>query len=418
MNKKIICYIQAFNCEKTIEAAMESVLNQTYENWLCFVLSNGNGTNFRNIALINGTVDNSSDIIKAFAAKDKRFIVLNKKENNIDMYISMLYHLSQNFPNSYICSLDSDDEYEEDFFQRALQFAEENELDVAACGSEIRLKKSPGAKRETLIGKRELKENLIVKSENFTEKFIIYKPFFNEMWGKLYNTNLFQDKSKFNDKLAGKNIWGSFLPDSIFTINALSNCGAFGILSGTSHKFYQFVRRDKTNATVIANSVIANRRIKFTFNNLIKYLTIYRHQVFSVYKTHKIFMDFLSSHGEISDELNEYMRAILFGWFKDYRSRVILETTDIALLSKHVYSLVFDDKFDEIMRYKGSGRYNNLKDYSERKDFVENLHDMMLCQEKLENGKCTSRVKHKIDKILAKLKQTSANLSELQLKGE
>ena len=42
MERKVICYIQAFDCEKTIEAAMQSILNQTYKNWICFVLSNGN----------------------------------------------------------------------------------------------------------------------------------------------------------------------------------------------------------------------------------------------------------------------------------------------------------------------------------------------------------------------------------------
>jgi glycosyltransferase involved in cell wall biosynthesis len=418
MNKKIICYIQAYDCEKTIEAAMGSVLNQTYENWLCYVL-------------INGNIDNSRDVIKNFAARDKRFIVLNKRENELRIYILMLYHLAQSFPDSYICSLDSDDEYKNDFFQRALLFAGENKLDIVASGTEICLKENPGAKEETVLKKRELSENLIVKSANFTEKFIIYKPFFNEMWGKLYDTNLFQDKSKFNRKLVTRNIFGSFLPDSIFTINALSHSEAIGILSGTSHKFYQFVHRNKTNATIATNSatanILASRRIKFnaniffrffTSNALVNYFTIYRHQVFSVYKTHKIFMDFLSSHGEISDELNEYMQAILFGWFKDYHSRVILETTDIELLSKHVYGLIFNDKFDEIMEYKGSGRYDNLKNYLDRKDFVENLRNMMLCREKLDNGKCTPKIKRKIDKIMAKLEQTSKDLAELQLKGE
>jgi hypothetical protein len=129
-------------------------------------------------------------------------------------------------------------------------------------------------------------------------------------------------------------------------------------------------------------------------------------------------MLFLRKHGEISDEVNEYMWAILFGWFKEYYSNVILESTDIRLLSKHVYGLIFDDKFDEIMKYKGSDSYHNLKNYTERKDFIENLHNLMLCQEKLENGKYTSRVKIRIDDIIAKLEQTSKNLIELQFKGE
>ena len=180
MERKVICYIQAFDCEKTIEAAMQSILNQTYKNWICFVLSNG-----------NQAPNYSFDIIKAFAARDRRFVVLNKKYNLIDMYIPMLYHLAKCFPDSYICSLDADDEYKSDFFERAITLAEENHLDIVACGTEIVWKKRAGSRKETLISKRELKEDRIIKDEAFTSQFPIYKPFFNEMWGKLYHASLF-----------------------------------------------------------------------------------------------------------------------------------------------------------------------------------------------------------------------------------
>lgn len=91
---------------------MQSVLDQTYTDWLCFVLSNGN----------KNTVNApnwSFDVIKNFAAKDSRFIVWNKKTNAVDIYIPMLYHLARSFPDSYICSLDADDVYQNDFFERA-----------------------------------------------------------------------------------------------------------------------------------------------------------------------------------------------------------------------------------------------------------------------------------------------------------
>ena len=61
---KIICCIQAFDCEKTIEAAMESVRAQSYDNWLCFVLSNGNKNTPR-------TPNGSFDVIKNTAARDQ-----------------------------------------------------------------------------------------------------------------------------------------------------------------------------------------------------------------------------------------------------------------------------------------------------------------------------------------------------------
>mgnify|MGYP002800502680 CR=1 FL=1 len=144
MTKKIICYIQAFDCEKTIAATMQSILEQTYKNWICFVLSNGNENT---VSAPNW----SFDVIKNYAAIDSRFIVLNKRKNDLGMYMPMLYHLAQSFPDSYICSLDADDTYKNDFFERSIIFAEKNDLDIVACGTDIILKERTDSSTETLL---------------------------------------------------------------------------------------------------------------------------------------------------------------------------------------------------------------------------------------------------------------------------
>lgn len=410
MGKKIICYIQAFDCKDTIAASMQSILEQTYGNWLCFVLSNGNGTN------------GSIDVIKGFAARDKRFIVLNKKYNSVDMYIPMLYHLAGRFPDSYICSLDADDVYKSDFFERAISLAQMHRLDIVACGTEIVLKKRPGSRKETPLGKREIEENLIIKEEGFTNKFPIYKPYFNEMWGKLYDTNLFGEK--YDEPYADRNFFRRFLPDTLFTLDNLSRCTAIGILSGTSHKFYQFEQRNATNATVMANVVAASqKRKKISFRRK-------RGRYFSVFDTYETIISFLRSHGEITGELHEYMQAVLFGWFGDFYTRTLLLTTDEARLAGHIGRLVFHPKFDEIMRYRDGGKYNNLKNYEKRKDYCELLKYTLICQEVIRNRergrnshkrvmlRCTLRTRRKIEKIVAKLDDTIQILSQLQSKGE
>ncbi|MCL2218288.1 MAG: glycosyltransferase family 2 protein [Chitinispirillia bacterium] len=409
MNKKIICYIQAFACEDTVAATMRSILEQTYENWICFVLSNGNEK-----VTGNSCINNSFDVIKAAAAKDSRFIVINKRLNDLDMYIQYIYHLSQMYPGSYICSLDSDDEYESDFFERAAAFAEENRLDIVAGGTSIYLKEAVDSEDKTLLSKRQLNEDLIVESKNFAGDFIRYKPFFNEMWGKLYSTNLFQGKGKFNKSHCYKKFFGRFLPDSLFTIDTLSNCKRIGVLSGTSHRFYHFVKRPAYNATQIANAAVACRQDSF---NMLTLRKILYNQVFSVYNTYDAFMAFLGSFGEISDELYEYMQAVLFGWFNDFYQRNFLEAQKTKLLAKRVGEFVFNDKFDEVIKYKAGDKYGNLRNFIERKRFVDMMYSFILAQEKVDNGWYTSSVKSKIRKIAAKLKDTSEALSKLQLEG-
>jgi hypothetical protein len=125
-------------------------------------------------------------------------------------------------------------------------------------------------------------------------------------------------------------------------------------------------------------------------------------------------MSFLESFGKIDDRLHEYMQAVLFGWFGDYYSRVLLETQNTKMLSKHLRGLVFNGKFDELMRYGAGGKYNNLKGYAERLAFAEKLLSFARYQEIIGNGAYGFATRRGMDKIADKLTETTAALSELR----
>lgn len=405
MGKKIICYIQAFNCEHTIAATMRSVQNQTYDDWLCFVLSNGN----------RNTVEApnwSLDIIKSVAAGDSRFIVLNKRTNSLDMYVPTLYYLANCFPDSYICSLDADDEYQSDFFARGIALAEEHDLDIVACGTEIRLKENEETVDSTLLSRREVQEDLVIREGDFTRQFLVYKPFFNEMWGKLYRAGLFGPQHSW--AYAQRHFFRHFLPDTLFTMDNLSRSRAIGILSGTSHRFYQYRRRKESNATLAANSHAAAGQL------------FHRKNKFSVYDTHKTIMDFLQAHGEIDSELNEYMQAVLIGWFGDYYTRTLLPVQDEKTFAELAKKLVFNPKFDEAIRYRDSGKYNNLRGYETRIAFCRKLRNTALGQRAIRNREigaignlpCSHATGRELDRLIHKLDETICNLLEKQEEGE
>lgn len=412
MGKKVICFICAFDCELTVGAAMQSVLNQTYDNWLCVVLSNGN----------RNTVQEPNwtyDVIKKFAAKDRRFIVVNKRRNSIDMYPRMLFHLGRCFPDSYICSLDADDEYRNDFFERAVSLAEEHDLDIVACGTEIILKEQAGAEENALLSRRQVSENMIIKREDYTNQFIVYKPFLNEIWGKLYRARLLAETEDRKDNYfkIGESL---FVSDSLFVLDLLTRSSAIGILSGTSHKFFQFEIRKASNATNLTSVSNHNAVIK----KITKFTKIFKSTLLPVYKTYNYFLSFLNSHGEVSDELYEYMQAVLFGWFNDFYARVLLQIQSEQAFAKLVSRLVFYPKFDELMCYKDSGKYNNLRNYEKRKEFCKLLYHVSLCQKGVRNrmrwGKddlpCSFMTRREIDRVAAKLEATIEALSKLQEK--
>lgn len=407
MGKRVICYIQAFDCEHTIEAAMRSVLNQTYDNWLCFVLSNGN----KNTAKAPNW---SLDIIRSVAAQDSRFVVLNKRGNYINMYIPTLYYLANRFPDSYICSLDADDEYQSDFFERGVAFAESRRLDIAACGTEIIQKEDVTARDGVLLSRREVKEDLMIEGVDFTRLFPVYKPFFNEMWGKLYRTELFGPS--YGRKYAKRHFFGRFLPDTLFTVDNLSRSERIGLLSGTSHKFYQYRRRRANNATSLANSSTVNR----------KYSLFHGRHLLSVYSTHETVMSFLRSRGEITEDLYEYIQAVLFGWYRDYYTRTLLTTQREKSFAVLASELVLHPKFDEVMLYQDSGKYDNLRDYIRRREFCRQLYHLTVCQEALRNSgpqiqigpvlldrKCSLSTRRRLARVAEKLERTLRALPEL-----
>lgn len=398
----IICCIQAFDCEKTIGAAMESVLNQTYENWLCFVLSNGNKNTPK-------TPNNSFDAIKNFALRDRRFIVVNKAENDMKMYFRMLCYLADCFPQSWLCTLDADDEYEPDFFARGVALAEAHELDIVACGTQLIQKRQAGDREGTLLSRRQLEEDLIVRGEELTSLFPAYKPFFNEMWGKLFRAKLLRRKNY--ERYVEEELEGRFLSDTLLTIGCLERSRAIGVLSGTSHKFFQYQLRPATNATTQANAALARRKERALGRSH-----------FSVYETYGTVLSFLRSHGTVDKPLYEYTQAVLFGWFGDYYARTLLPIQDEAVVASLAARLVLHPKFDELMRYRGSGKYDNLRDYQRRIEFCERLRYTLMALKMVRNRKalwrkdlpCGQAARRKLDRVIHKLEDTIKTLSDLR----
>lgn len=392
MNRQVVCVIQAFECEKTIEAAMQSVLDQTYANWLCFVISNGN----RN--------DSSFDVIKNFGARDSRFIVLNKKDNDNSIGLSMLCYLAWHFPDSYLCTLDADDVYLKDFFERAVALAERHQLDIVACGTEITLKRSAKSTEETLLKRRAADQDMVIRKDSFTSQFISYKSFFNEIWGKLYRASLFDERH--NDSYLRKICELRFMPDTRFVIDTLSRSRAIGVLAGTSHKYYQYEVRSALNSTAAVNAGAAESDARR-----------FRHKKgkrrFSIYGTYEFFLSFLKDNGDISDELYEYMQAVLFGWFGDFYTRTILLVTNESLVTDLAYRLVFNPQFDELMSYQDTGVYDNLRGFVRRKEFCERLKNQLIGQLAIKNRvyrdrerSCNAKTRQKMVEIIKKLNDT------------
>ena len=118
----------AYNAERYIKKAIESILNQTH-------------TNFEFIIINDGSTDDTLAIIKSF--KDKRIIVIDHKKNQkIPATLNAGLKMAK---GKYIARMDADDESLLTRFTKQIEFLEKHS-DIGVLGS-AHFSLSPGTKK-------------------------------------------------------------------------------------------------------------------------------------------------------------------------------------------------------------------------------------------------------------------------------
>lgn len=207
---------KAYNAEKTLIRAVDSILNQTYDNFIYYLLD-------------NGSTDMTGKIVNEYAAKDKRIVSFHNTQNNVrksetDRFYEFYKTLNE---DDYFCILDADDEYYPDFLSDMLKFCVENNLDFASCGSDFW-----SVEKNSLVGRRELSRDLILERNDFADYFPVYYQFMRTTWGKMIRGTV---GKSFKEQDATVFIYGG---DTYSIIELLSISSKVGILSKKLHRYY------------------------------------------------------------------------------------------------------------------------------------------------------------------------------------
>lgn len=162
----------AYNAEKTLKRAIDSILRQTYPNFEYHILD-------------NGSTDKTGDIIREYAKRDKRIMPYFNKVNHAHQENPDFWNLSKRIPEGdYFCILDADDAYAVTFFQEMLNFMEENHLEIAACGT-VFLDGRTGNVLRTNV----LEHSVIANtSRRLSNWFPTIHWNLRQVWGKLYSS--------------------------------------------------------------------------------------------------------------------------------------------------------------------------------------------------------------------------------------
>ncbi len=213
----IVVWTRAYNAEKTIRRAIESVLNQTYHDIKYYVLD-------------NGSTDQTGTIIAEYAYKDTRIVPLRNETNNVG--INSLNIIAAEREEDYYCQLDADDEYSKYFLSNCMDFLKEWNLDIVACGSDF-----ISTETEQLLGKRALEKNMVLcDPQHFSDFFSLYHQFMRTEWGKLYKLSVL--KARQTEKWFPQGRAFGYGADTLGCLESFSCATRIGILAGTDHKYY------------------------------------------------------------------------------------------------------------------------------------------------------------------------------------
>ena len=184
--------VPVYNVEQYLQRCLDSLVNQTYYNI--------------EIILINdGSTDNSLKILKHYADKDPRVVLVNKENEGISTTRNLGVETAT---GEYLTFVDSDDWLELDTIEKMYDKAIQEQCQLVMCSytrsyQNKELRKAIDLKSDYLFNEQETKEMVLRKIIGPINEELAHPENLDSLvtvWGKLYKTSVIKDHNiKFLD---------------------------------------------------------------------------------------------------------------------------------------------------------------------------------------------------------------------------
>lgn len=163
---KVSVIMPVFNTEKFLKQAIESILNQDFQD-------------FEFIILDDFSTDKSFQICEEFAKKDKRIKLFQNQKN---MWISFTRNKLISLTNTnFICTQDSDDISEKNRISKSFEFLEKNP-EFAVCSSDLLIIDENSEEIWKRIYQKNIEKIILKKSPVANPASMFRKKIFFEVW--------------------------------------------------------------------------------------------------------------------------------------------------------------------------------------------------------------------------------------------
>ena len=120
-NPKVSIIVPCYNQAQYLPEALQSVLDQTYQNWECIIVN-------------DGSPDNTREVAQEWVKKDSRFIYLYKENGGLSSARNAGIAIAD---GEFILPLDADDRIGKDYTLLAMKtFQEDSDLKLVYCKAE------------------------------------------------------------------------------------------------------------------------------------------------------------------------------------------------------------------------------------------------------------------------------------------
>lgn len=319
--KRIGIFMKLYRNEKTMYKAIESVLMQTYTNIKLYVLVN----------------EFTKVVVEKYKNIDCRIEIIEGKSGegfkDYAKYIAM--------KNDYVTVIDADDWYEQNYVQELLEFIQNYQLDIAACGNYFidSLEKIVGVRRQL---------DMMWRREDLNEILPYIYAFFRTIWGKMMSADVILAYDI--NQLPEPEQYGWYGGDTLFMFNLLDTAGKVGI---TSKILYYYRISETSGSSTFQSGRLDSDEILFKFVKKLIKKTEGDNQnalnfLYLVYANAVMDTTFLILN-QVEEE-EEKVKNLLYVYEKKitkellYRERMgILKNTENNQFSKRYFKLIFKE---------------------------------------------------------------------------
>lgn len=242
--------VPVYNCERWLDECIESVLNQTFQE-------------FELILVDDGSTDGSGMICDLYATKDERVRVFHK-ENGFGGGEARNYGIDKS-RGDFIVFLDSDDCHKPDMLEQLYQAQQQGNYDLVVCG--YNYINEFGIDGDTFC----LPPTEIIGRQEVLDYFITHYPdgLLGYPWNKMYRGSIIREKKVFFPKMRR-------LEDGIFNVLYFDNIQSLCVIGKPLIRYR-------------VNCQVALRKLPYNFYDNMKPFT-------------KNYYEFLESHGFNKEE--------------------------------------------------------------------------------------------------------------------